>query len=35
MCTQNWDDWKGGGHKNNLIVVYPQHGLSLLESTMH
>ena len=19
-----WDDWKGGGQKNNLIVVHPQ-----------
>ena len=20
-CTQHWDGWKGGGQKNNLIVV--------------
>ena len=25
ICSQNWDDWKGGGQKNNLIVVHPQH----------
>ena len=25
ICTQNWDDWKGDGQKNNLIVVHPQH----------
>ena len=23
--TQHWDGWKGGGQKNNLIVVHPQH----------
>ncbi len=25
ICTQHWDGWKGGGQKNNLIVVHPQH----------
>ena len=25
IVTQNWDGWKGGGQKNNLIVVHPQH----------
>ena len=25
MFTQHWDGWKGGGQKNNLIVVHPQH----------
>ena len=23
--TQHWDGWKGGGQKNNPIVVNPQH----------
>ena len=23
MFTQHWDGWKGGGQKNNLIVVHP------------
>ena len=25
IFTQHWDGWKGGGQKNNLIVVQPQH----------
>ena len=25
--TQHWDGWKGGGQKNNRIVVHPQHWL--------
>ncbi len=25
MFTQHWDGWKGGGRKNNIIVVHPQH----------
>ena len=25
IFTQHWDGWKGGGQKNNLIVVHPQH----------
>ena len=23
--TKHWDGWKGGGQKNNLSVVHPQH----------
>ena len=23
IFTQHWDGWKGGGPKNNLIVVHP------------
>ena len=23
IFTQHWDSWKGGGQKNNLIVVHP------------
>ena len=25
IFTQHWDGWKGGGQKNNLIVVHLQH----------
>ena len=25
IFTQHWDGWKGGGQKNNLIVVHPEH----------
>ena len=25
ICIQHWDGWKGGGQKNNLIVVHLQH----------
>ena len=24
IFTQHWDGWKGGGQKNNLIMVHPQ-----------
>ena len=27
IFTQYWDGWKGGGQKNNLIVVHPLSGL--------
>ena len=27
ICSQHWDGWKGGGQKNILIVVHPQHQL--------
>ena len=32
ICSQHWDGWKGGGQKNILIVVHPQHQLILLIS---
>ena len=26
ICTQHWDGWKGGGQKNDhLIMVHPQY----------
>ena len=25
ICTQHWDGWKGGGQKNNPIMIHPQH----------
>ena len=28
--TQYWDGWKGGGQKNNLIVVHPLSGSNLV-----
>ena len=27
ISSQHWDGWKGGGQKNILIVVHPQHQL--------
>ena len=27
IFSQHWDGWKGGGQKNVLIVVHPQHQL--------
>ena len=27
IYSQHWDGWKGGGQKNILIVVHPQHQL--------
>ena len=30
MFTQYWDGWKGGGPKNNLIVVHPLSGSNLV-----
>ena len=27
IFTKHWDGWKGGGQKNNLIVVHPQYRL--------
>ena len=30
IFTQYWDGWKGGGQKNNLIVVHPLSGSNLV-----
>ena len=30
IFTQYWDGWKGGGPKNNLIVVHPLSGSNLV-----
>ena len=35
IFTQYWDGWKGGGQKNNIIVVHPLSGSNLVERCNH
>ena len=35
IFTQYWDGWKGGGQKNNMIVVHPLSGSNLVERCNH